>query len=396
MFEILLTDLYFKPLEIKTKMTDAEAENRLKLCLEACINAVQEIVGRLKHQGQSQEDASLINTALDVNIHSFTLDASEEALMSELKTNLKTVLREHLPYLSRHCRRYLLDFLQEVDYNSKKHEFTSPFNIGVIDSFIRDLQSKLASISAFRAAWDGNQIAVEEFIRQYPTVKDRSGLWATTLLYSAARNNHLKLVEYLIRRAKCAVNAQSQQHTIRAVPGATSSHDDYDTNPVAGSTALHGACYYGHLAVVKFLIEHGADYFIRNHSDETPIDNANSRPEILQYFRDFLILGYSSKSTDLSNAPALLEGYSDNAFVSMRELQYRNLHFIRYNGQGDTIAALDLQSTLTRPINTAPVSLVLARDIRHSTAIRANAILSFVGEIKSDWLEHKIERQVDL
>jgi HrpA-like RNA helicase len=95
-------------------------------------------------------------------------------------------------------------------------------------------------------------------------------------------------------------------------------------------------------------------------------------------------------------AKALLEGYSDNVFVSMKELQDRNLHFVRYNGQSDTIAVLDLQSTLTRPINTAPVSLVLARDIRHSTAIRATAVLSFVGEIKAEWLEHTIERHVDL
>jgi HrpA-like RNA helicase len=95
-------------------------------------------------------------------------------------------------------------------------------------------------------------------------------------------------------------------------------------------------------------------------------------------------------------ARALLEGYSDHVFVSMRDLQDRNLHFVRYNSQSDTVAVLDLQSTLTRPINTAPVSLVLARDIRHSTAIRAKAVLSFVGEIKAEWLDHKIERQVDL
>ncbi len=94
-------------------------------------------------------------------------------------------------------------------------------------------------------------------------------------------------------------------------------------------------------------------------------------------------------------ARALLEGYSDNVFVSKRELQGRHLHFERYNGQSD-LAVLDIQSTLTRPITTAPVSLVLARDIRHSTAIRATAILSFVGEIKPEWIEYKIERKVDL
>ena len=95
-------------------------------------------------------------------------------------------------------------------------------------------------------------------------------------------------------------------------------------------------------------------------------------------------------------ARALLEGYSDNIFVSLRDLHDRNLHFVRYNGQSDTVAVLDLQSTLTRPLNTAPVSLVIARDIRHSTAIRAKAVLSFLGEIKAEWLEHKIERQVGL
>jgi hypothetical protein len=95
-------------------------------------------------------------------------------------------------------------------------------------------------------------------------------------------------------------------------------------------------------------------------------------------------------------ARALLAGYSDNVFVSMRELQDRNHSYVRYNGPNDTIAVLDSQSTLTRPINIAPVSLVLARDIRHSTAVRATAIISFVGEIKSEWLEHRIEREVDL
>jgi hypothetical protein len=94
-------------------------------------------------------------------------------------------------------------------------------------------------------------------------------------------------------------------------------------------------------------------------------------------------------------AKALLAGYYDNVFVSMKELHDRNLQFVRYNGEGG-IAVLDLQSTLTRPINTAPVSLILAKDIRHSTAIRATAILSFVGEIKPEWIEYKIERHLDL
>jgi hypothetical protein len=290
-------------------MVDSEAENKLKRCLEACIEIVQETTDQLKSKGQLQQDASsdapFTNTGLDVNIHSFTLDTAEESLMSEFKTNLESVLNDHLPSLSKHCRKYLLDFLYQINYNDKDREFTNPFNIGIIDSFSRDLQSMLASIKAFQGAWNGNQQIVQEFIKNYPTAKDKSGLWGTTLLYSAARNNHLNLVKYLIRTARCSINAQNQQHIMRALSSSTMTDDKYDINPTAGSTALHGACYYGHLEVVKFLIQHGADYFITNHSHETPIANASERPDILQFFRDFLILGYSSTSTKLPNKPIL-------------------------------------------------------------------------------------------
>ena len=96
-----------------------------------------------------------------------------------------------------------------------------------------------------------------------------------------------------------------------------------------------------------------------------------------------------------SISKALLAGYLDNVFVSMKDLQGRTHHFVRYNNEKE-IAVLDLQSTLTRPINIAPVSLVLARDIRRSTAIRATAILSFVGEIKPEWINYRIKRELDV
>jgi hypothetical protein len=95
---------------------------------------------------------------------------------------------------------------------------------------------------------------------------------------------------------------------MRALPTGTITDENFDANPTAGSTALHGACFNGHLDVVKLLIERGADYFITNHSHETPIMNASFQPDILKYFRDFLILGYSSKSTELPNTPILEEG----------------------------------------------------------------------------------------
>ncbi|CAF4196779.1 unnamed protein product, partial [Rotaria magnacalcarata] len=70
----------------------------------------------------------------------------------------------------------------------------------------------------------------------------------------------------------------------------------------------------------------------------------------------------------------------------MKELQGRTHIFTRYSPPKHDEAVLDLQSTLTRAISSAPVSLVLARDIRFSSSIRHTAVLSFVGEIKSQWI----------
>jgi hypothetical protein len=94
-------------------------------------------------------------------------------------------------------------------------------------------------------------------------------------------------------------------------------------------------------------------------------------------------------------AKSLLCGYQENVFVSMKELQDRIHQFMRYNDRND-IAVLDLQSTLTRPISQSPVSLILARDVRYLSVIRSTAILSFVGEIKPEWIEYHLKRQIDL
>ncbi|CAF5052583.1 unnamed protein product, partial [Rotaria sp. Silwood1] len=62
----------------------------------------------------------------------------------------------------------------------------------------------------------------------------------------------------------------------------------------------------------------------------------------------------------------------------------------------EDVAVLDLQSTLIRAITSSPVSLVIARDIRFSSSIRATAVLSFVGEIKSQWIAYRFKRQIKL
>jgi hypothetical protein len=58
---------------------------------------------------------------------------------------------------------------------------------------------------------------------------------------------------------------------------------------------------------VKYLIEHGADYFIENHARETPMMNASSKPHIQQFFRDYLILSYSTNSNNLPKTSILKE-----------------------------------------------------------------------------------------
>ncbi|CAF5154994.1 unnamed protein product, partial [Rotaria magnacalcarata] len=66
----------------------------------------------------------------------------------------------------------------------------------------------------------------------------------------------------------------------------------------------------------------------------------------------------------VSIAKSLLNGYRENVFVSMRELQGKTHLFTRYSPPKQDVAVLDLQSTLSRPITSSPVSLVLARDAK--------------------------------
>ena len=95
-------------------------------------------------------------------------------------------------------------------------------------------------------------------------------------------------------------------------------------------------------------------------------------------------------------AKSLLNGYEENVFVSMKELQGKTHLFTRYSPAKEDFAVLDLQSTLARAVTVAPVALVLARDIRFSSSIRATAVLSFVGEIKSQWIEYSFNRKITL
>jgi hypothetical protein len=109
-------------------------------------------------------------------------------------------------------------------------------------------------------------------------------------------------------------------------------------------------------------------------------------------------------------AKALLDGFSDKVFVSLKMLQGKAQQFLKYNveqrklnqqqEQSDdisTIALIDRSSILrTGNKGLLPASLVIARDVRHLTAVRSVAILSFVGKIELDWLEYTFTREMKL
>ncbi|CAF4281431.1 unnamed protein product, partial [Adineta steineri] len=176
----------------------------------------------------------------------------------------------------------------------------------MLDSFLQDLQGRLQSLDVFHAAWGGNQLIVEEFIEDYPQLTDKTGLYETTLLYSAARNNHFDLVKYLIEEAECSVNARNEEYVRK---------DQVVTTKRAtiNSVALHAACFQGHLDIVTYLISHGGDYYILNNANETPVQNGQRTSNIREFFKDFLIFGYSTNLSYLPKKTILyeIEGRTD-------------------------------------------------------------------------------------
>ena len=85
------------------------------------------------------------------------------------------------------------------------------------------------------------------YLNKYPTIKDAPGPWQTTFIYSAARQNHLE--------------------------------------------------------IVKYLIEHGADYYLRNQAFETSLDNIERKQSITRYFEGILNRGFIEEDKNLPEEP---------------------------------------------------------------------------------------------
>lgn len=80
-------------------------------------------------------------------------------------------------------------------------------------------------------------------------------------------------------------------------------------NPLLGSTALHGACAKNYLRIVEYLVaEKGADYFIKNQANKTPIDYGEQHSDIKRFFQDYLLVSYSNSSSEsLPRKPIMAE-----------------------------------------------------------------------------------------
>ena len=103
------------------------------------------------------------------------------------------------------------------------------------------------------------------------------------LLYIASRNGHASICEYLINKG---MNVNDVQKT--------------------GSTALHGAAYYGQIKIVKILLNYGAKTNIKNNFGHLPIDEAmteeiktilkeSGKDKILELYQSLLSKGIAYK-----------------------------------------------------------------------------------------------------
>ncbi|UJR07910.1 hypothetical protein I4U23_012193 [Adineta vaga] len=216
---------------------------------------------------------------------------------NDLKTAIKKIVDENPIPSSSQCRGYLLNAAQEIKADEKDH----------LQDALHDLKGRLTLLDASQAAWDGNLSNVKTLVENYPRLKNMSGVYGTTLLYSSARNNHINLVKYLVEHGHCSVNADNVEYVVR--------NDDEMRKATIGSTALHAACYYGRLDIVRYLIQHGGDYFRPNSLHETPIDNGQGQENIRKFFSNFLLSSFSRDADYIPSRTILQEIRKKNEMI---------------------------------------------------------------------------------
>ena len=279
-------------------MTTAEAKSQLKEFLKETLRIVQNALNEIQPNG---------NVAYaDLNNYSFTLNHHEEELLIDFQKKIERMLKIKLRSLQVDYRANVFDLLNRFYYDETEQIFTEDFNVDMLVSFQQELECRLDSIDVHQATFDGDQECrnkIDRFLKNYPYMKDRPGVDGMTLLYAAARRGDLDLVRNLVEKHRCSVDAQNLQDLKRALAVFNPHENHFSSNPRAGSTPLHVAAHREHLDVVKYLVEHGADYFIENQAGETVLMNAAGHTNVANYFREILVFGYSTNLNRFPEAP---------------------------------------------------------------------------------------------
>ncbi|CAM4823261.1 unnamed protein product [Rotaria magnacalcarata] len=297
---------------------DDQEEKKLCNCLNVIIKYVDDVLKQLntkcKIDSNTTTDTSSTSNATTTcddplfdnsvqnnNVNSFTVDIEEDELLNKLTNDIQTTLKNCLPTLSTLCSDYIEQFLHGYHFNKDQRVFTEALTANILYSFRQNLKALLMAAKAYPAAYKNEKETVKKFLRLHPDYKDKSGFWGTTLLYSAARGGFIDLVTYLVETVGCSVNAQNQRELAFALitDNDTDRQDPailgYDPDPKLAATALHAACFGNHIQIVKYLIDKGANYFLRNQLGETPIDNGKDWEPIRKFFEDYLIPNYLNR-----------------------------------------------------------------------------------------------------
>ncbi|CAF4584767.1 unnamed protein product [Rotaria sp. Silwood2] len=316
---------------------DSQEEKRLCDCLNLIIQHVSAVLTQLKTKHDldpkppssstiadvkstlkttaitTDDDPLFANSVQNNNVNSFTIDIEEDELLNKLTKDVETILKGSLPRLSPLCSQYFEQFLHQYHFDKDQRVFTQELAANILYNFDQNLKGLLMAAKAYPAALKGDLAVVKKFLRQHPDYKDKSGFWGTTLLFSAARGGHFDLVKNLIESAGCSVDAQNQIELTYALitdndtARLNANTLGYEPDPKAASTALHAACFSNNIQIVKYLIDKGANYFLRNQLGETPIDNGQCWEPIRTFFEDYLIITYVNRPNALIPKEAIFD-----------------------------------------------------------------------------------------
>ena len=279
---------------------DSEQEK----CFESMLNDLIEMIRTKLGDYFRSEEPTTTNDAIrreqySTNSSPLSCSVDDEQFMDDLNTDIRNNLIQCLDRSSKNYQEFMLNLLMNFDFDRSKRKFKENLSLNRINSFINLLELIRDSPKGFLSAWNGHLNEMKVYLNKYPSMKDAPGPWQTILIYSAARQNHLELVKYLVEEMQCSINAQNQQHIDKALAKTELNGETFLFDPKSASTELHAACYLGHVEIVKYLIEHDADYYLRNQAFETSLDNIERNQSITRYFEGILNRGFIEEATNL-------------------------------------------------------------------------------------------------